>query len=187
MNSYRFSCRFAEVYRNTIIATPSSSALGEYDHCAIGFRGGEGLVWGNTFRNWRHPVKIMVEHCWHQQVPTGFMIPEYPVPYQVGYESGKSWGKDHAGADPEVHGKGDVFVWENLLDNCGALIVRQGNTSATPDDFPDVAMYVIEGRDYHRVRRPGYKPHPFPHPRRMLPAKADNGKAPGGEYRKAIP
>jgi hypothetical protein len=160
LNSYTYSSRFGEIYENTIHGT-------RWEIC---IRGGSAVIWGNKLKG---DVSIMLKmdgtwvgsNFW-SRAPAEWKMPRYPIPYQIGWESGKKYGEDHTGTDPATTGAGDVFLWDNEFGS-GKLDVH------SPFEVKGKKYdYIQEDRDYHFTKRPGYAPYAYPHPRRGISADA---------------
>lgn len=160
MSSYQYSTRFAEIYENTVISTPEWSPLFiNYNDNAVNVRGGEALIFNNVFKDFENPINLQIEYSWYSgSLPSGYTIPNYPIPYQIGYESGLQYGNVHSGRDT-AHAKGDVFIWNNH--NLGNVI--------NDVDISGPTSYIQENRDYHKTKKPDYSPFAYPHPKRNNP------------------
>jgi hypothetical protein len=163
---FGYSARFAEVYGNIFHATPPGDFLYEDDPgFAINFKGGEALIFNNTFHGFqREVISLKISDAWHDDYfnhSPEYQIPDYPIPFQIGYESASRYGSSHDGVDPRSAGAGDVFLWDNQYIECGLEV------NSTPFVFRGMKYdYVQGGRDYHFSKRPNYKPYTYPHPRR---------------------
>ena len=163
-----FSTRAYEVYDNAIYNTkfkdgePFIDSSTQEPHnrlvrTAIGIRGGEGLVYNNKIEGYRFGVELYV-------IPHFPGDGDYPVSYQIGYQSGKQLGSRHSGTQsPE--GDGDLFLWDNTF-----IPFRAGDPGFAPFytayERPD---RLLKERDYHiGAKKPGYTPHTYPHPLRRL-------------------
>jgi hypothetical protein len=163
---YPYSSRFTEIYDNVFIGTPEDDFLhAGYHYGAISFRGGGSVIHGNTFRGFpAYSIRLWIGGTWYDDYydfPPDYTFPGYPVPYQIGYESGAAHGPDHTGTDPAAEGRDDCFIWDNTYEASG------GTNAVSPITFDGVEHDVLrEGRDYHFAPRPDYTPYPYPHPRR---------------------
>jgi len=166
MGSYTYSTRLAEVYWNTIYGGQKTEPW------EITCRGGEALIWGNRLKG-DVSIQLKPDGTWHgsnywTKAPAEWKMPPYPAPYQIGWESGKKYGEDHTGTDPETTGAGDVFVWDNEFETGSIDVLSPYNVRGKEYD------YIQKDRDYHFVKRPGYEPYTYPHPRRGISA-AESG------------
>ena len=172
IRDYPFSARFSEIYDNTFVSTPEGEPLYlPYNYGAIGFRGGESVIHNNIFRGYPdYSIELTIEGAYYKEYyrhPPDYQLPNYPIPYQIGYESGSQYGPDHSGTDPATYGKGDIFIWNNFYDGAESIEV------VSPISFKGVEYdYLKEGRDFHYGPRPGYTPYPYPHPRRLVGKKS---------------
>jgi uncharacterized repeat protein (TIGR02543 family) len=168
---YQYASRFAEVYGNTFRATPESDPLYIQPQTrALNFKGGEAIVFNNTFEGFSgYVIGLLNTGAWYDDYfdhPADYDIPDYPIPYQIGYESGDQYGTGHSGTDPDTYGDGDVFIWNNEYVDCGQVLY-------TPTFTYDGVTYdyIQEGRDFHRTARPDYTPYTYPHPRRNMDSR----------------
>ena len=153
-----FSTRAFEIYNNTITNTtfkdgtpivPGKNAQ-DLSNNAILIRGGEGVIYNNTINGYRFGVGIINFEKTGPQ--------SYPIPYQIGCESGMNFGLNHTGTDG-TNAEGDLFVWDNNF----TPYVDPAHSSLAFNNFqPD---YFKEKRDYHLVKKPGYTPYTYPHPK----------------------
>ena len=163
---YPYASRFTETYENTFIGVPEGHPLRVTNSpSAISFRGGGSVVHGNTFKDMPRSVRLWIGGAWwssYYDYPDYYGGPEYPRPYQTGWESAINYGAGHSGTDPATYGAGDSFIWGNTYDNSGGVVVT------SPVSFDGRSFDVLrEGRDYHvGVPMPGYEPFEYPHPRR---------------------
>ena len=165
---FPYSARFAEIYNNIFTATPSSDLIYDPPHYgAIGIRGGSSLIWGNTFHDYTnrpYSIVLKIEGGWYEEYfsfPQDYNFPDYPIPYQIGWDSGTTFGSLHEGVSPSSYGRGDVFIWDNDYRNAGEVHV------ISPVEFNGAKYdYIQEGRDYHLAKMPNYIPYLYPHPRR---------------------
>ncbi len=163
-----FSTRAYEVYENSVYNTKfkdgtlfiDGSTQEPYNRLvrvAIGIRGGEGLVYNNKIEGYRFGIELFV-------IPHFPGDDEYPISYQIGYQSGKKLGPRHSGNQlPE--GGGDLFIWANTF-----IPFRASDPGFTPFytgyERPD---RLLKDRDYHlATEKPGYTPYTYPHPLRRL-------------------
>lgn len=165
-NGNYHSTRAFEAYNNTIInnvfhdGTPKvpGKSIDKLIERGIAIRGGEALVHNNVINGYRFGIAIdLVDTPWGTA---------YPLPYSPGYLSGKALGSGHSGTS-QPQGNGDVFVWSNrftpyITSNADGYPLS--TTFANYNNGYYSPAYFKEGRDYHLVAKPGYKPYPYPHP-----------------------
>ncbi|MGH2564323.1 MAG: right-handed parallel beta-helix repeat-containing protein, partial [Ginsengibacter sp.] len=158
-----YGTRAVEVYNNKLLNTtyddssniingvktlPSGASL---ETAGIAIRNGEAVVFNNEVIGYYYATSMSNWYLRHTVQP-------YPVPYSPGYLSGLALGPNHSGINsPE--GDGDAFFWNNT----NTPFISEGNDSASVfHNFqPD---WWKEGRDYHFVPKPGYKPYLYPYP-----------------------
>jgi hypothetical protein len=164
---YKYSARFTEIYENTFIATPSDDPIYTgANYGAISIRGGEAVIWGNSFVNYtNYAIRLLIAfNYWANDpsyYPSDWTIPDYPIDYQIGWESGHNYGAAHTGTDPDTYGQGDVFEWNNTYTNSVKIDIG-GDEPDHPDE------YIQENRDYHvDTERPNYSYYSYPHTRRI--------------------
>jgi hypothetical protein len=166
---YTYSTRFTEIYENTIYGGSNWDGSGWEITC----RGGEALIWGNDLKG-TVSIQLKIDATWHgdnyvNNAPPGWEVPDYPIPYQIGYESGDQYGESHTGTDPSTTGAGDVFIWNNTSEN---PYLKYDNSEGYVDVFSPFEVrgeyydYIQKDRDWHLSARPGYTPYTYPHPRR---------------------
>ncbi|MCB0397232.1 MAG: T9SS type A sorting domain-containing protein [Flavobacteriales bacterium] len=170
--SNRFATRAVEIYNNTLINTVYRDFTpiqpGDQKDVSlvplegIGIRGGEAVVYGNTIQGYLYGGRI-VDHTYNSSSTVN-----YPLPYQPGYESGLSLGANHSGTNGTA-GKGDLFYWNNKFtphhfDNSNGWYTSVNFYNENPAPKGPFK----EGRDYHLVAKPAYKPYPYPHPRQGI-------------------
>ena len=163
--NYPYASRYAEAYGNTFVDLPEDDPMNQgYGYGAISFRGGESLIFNNTFKGFDdYVVSLGIGDGWYDEssAPSDYEL-TYPAPYQIGYGSGLAYGPGHLGVDPSSYGDGDAFIWGNLNDAPNLLTVE----SPVPWEGQQFEI-MNEGRDYHvGVEKPGYTPYTYPHPRR---------------------
>lgn len=155
-----YSSRAIEVYNNNITnttfkdgttITPGQSATRLVEK-AIGVRGCEAVVYGNTIKGYRFGTGIAVE-----ATPFGT---QYPLLYTTGYLSGVSYGSTHTGID-SLKGNGDLFYYDNNF------YVYTGAYSSQ-DFYNYQPQYFKEDRDYHLEDKPNYVAYTYPHPLNFL-------------------
>ncbi len=174
--SNTFSTRAYEVYDNTIetnmtikesapikMGRPISEFLAEYPNpdCATSypdneraqsrlgaFRGGEGLIYNNSFEGAQYGLELTIEGM-AEILSAG---KEYPVTTQIGYEDG------------------DVWMWSNSftpfpfgsdhIDSCSAEYLI--------DQLSESNGYLTEDIDYHNgTAKPDYTAYTYPHPNQV--------------------
>ena len=169
---YEVATRFVEMYNNVHYQTPHDDQVWNGRGTSLGnFYGGEAVVWGNTIHE--PDMGILLGHaaswfdCYDDpRAPSNWTIPDYPVPYQVGYKSGTNHGPNHTGTDPSAEGEGDVFIWNNtMINRTDSFHDRYGYVNVHTS-CQEQEGYIKEGRDYHIAPRPNYTPYQYPHPRR---------------------
>ena len=82
----------------------------------------------------------------------------YPTLYSPGFLSGKALGSGHSGVNPP-ESDGDLFAWNNS--NTPFVNGPSDRSTEFHNTQPD---WWKEGRDYHFVPKPGYKPYEYPDP-----------------------
>lgn len=160
-----YATRAVEIYNNTIVNTtfkdgtplPSSNLINRdsrnMSNNGIIIRGGEAVIHDNIISGFRMGVGIT------DFVHTGTTT--YPIPYQIGYNSAVSQGSSHSGTNlPQ--GDGDLFIWNN------SISVPKDLDRATADIYNYDLTKWTEGRDYHKVSKPGYTSYTYPHPNRNV-------------------
>jgi hypothetical protein len=126
----------------TIIPGKPASWLVE---CAIRPRGGEALIHDNYIEGYRFGVGPVVD-------PNSGI---YPVPYQIGYSSGKSYGASHNGSST-TRAAGDLFVWSDSY--------KAYSTSSQCIYFYNYSpKLLVNERDYHLYAKADYTPYVYPH------------------------
>lgn len=150
------SARAAEIYNNDIETSIDSygkviNGSTPTDHYvpAIGIRGGEALIYNNKVGNYLSYIELSLE----ETTP-----PAYPSPFQIGYLSGTKYGIGDSGIETE-HGNGDVFWWNPVW-------IQKYSGWDTIDVRSEDKTYIIKGRDFHNLQKPGYTPFTYPHPYR---------------------
>lgn len=156
-----YSTRAIEVYNNTIINNtfkdgttncPDGTTLISGKpatwlvECAIRPRGGEAVVHDNYIEGYRFGVGPVVD-------PAKGL---YPVPYQIGYWSGDSFGSSHFG-DSDGKESGDLYVWQDNY-------LAYNSTSQCVYFYNYSPNYLVKDRDFHLYKKPGYLPFTYPHP-----------------------
>ncbi|MGH2646986.1 MAG: right-handed parallel beta-helix repeat-containing protein, partial [Ginsengibacter sp.] len=155
-----YGTRAVEVYNNKLLNTTYTDGTpiipGEkmdlLETAGIAIRAGDAVVFNNEVKGFRYAARIS---NWFLN---GTIQSTYPIPGAPGYLSGMALGPNHSGINsPE--GDGDAFFWNNT----SVPFVKGPNdtSSVFHNDHPD---WWKEGRDYHLVPKPGYKPYPYPYP-----------------------
>lgn len=85
LRDYPYAGRYCEVYANTFVHDDMFGAAG----VAINFRGGEALVHNNTFSHYSsYVIHVAFAGGFDEPgAPPDYTFPDYPVPYQPGYNS----------------------------------------------------------------------------------------------------
>lgn len=156
-----FGTRAVEIYNNKLINTTYTyggqikkgvqTGLSSLEESGIAIRSGEAVVYNNEVQGYRYAVTLS---NWF----FGGTPQPYPVLYGIGYLSGKALGPSHSGTEAPM-GDGDVFIWNN---NVSPFLEDEWNIF--PPFYNDEPGWWKEGRDYHLVPKPGYKPFPYPYP-----------------------
>lgn len=152
-----YSTRAVEVYGNTMINTTfkdgtaivSGGNAQNLSNNAILIRGGEAVVYNNTIQGFRFGVGIINFEVTGKQL--------YPIPYQIGCQSGLTYGSQHSGVDA-LSGAGDLFCWSNTF----TPYVDSAHSSQAFNNFQP--EYFKEERDYHLSAKPDYTSYIYPHP-----------------------
>lgn len=157
-----FGTRAVEVYNNILInttytdstpiinGTDKSASGASLENSGIAIRNGDAVVFNNKVKGYRYATTMS---NWYSR---GTVQP-YPTLYSPGYLSGKALGSEHAGITTAA-GDGDAFFWNNTNDPFGEGV--QDSTAIFRNAEP---TWWKEGRDYHFVPKPGYKPFPYPY------------------------
>lgn len=127
-----------EVYGNKFIAWPDSQ--GQMHWVAVFIRSGDGVVWGNTFTNFRHVAGVYNDSD-----------------YQC--RSGPAHCSDSVGHNYNGSYSGDgIWVWGNTENNISEsrLFVYDGGFCSTE------CLHV--GIELKAMAKPGYAPYTYPHP-----------------------
>ncbi len=163
-----FSTRAYEIYDNSIyntkfkdgepfIDSSTREDSNRFVRTAIGIRGGEGLIFNNKIEGYRFGIELFVIVHFPGDG-------DYPVSYQIGFQSGKQLGPRHAGvAMPE--GAGDLYIWDNTF------IPYRTNDPGFAYFYTTFERVdrLLKDRDYHlMVKKPDYTPYAYPHPLRRL-------------------
>lgn len=123
--------RSAEVYGNTFEVDADVPAAD-----AIGFRGGDGVVFDNVFDpHVVYVVGLIIE--------AGCVGKTYPIAGQTT----------------------DLWLWNNTLSD-GATETVWGTPPDFVRVYADCASFFLAGRDFHQEPRSGYVPYRYPHPLR---------------------
>lgn len=156
-----FGTRAVEVYNNKLINTTYTfggkikkgvqTGMASLEESGIAIRSGEAVVYNNEVIGYRYAVTLS-NWFW------GGTKQPYPVLYGPGYQSGKAFGPKHKGSLPPKS-DGDVFIWNNKVDP-----FLEDKWNVFPPFYNDEPVWWKEGRDYHLVPKPGYKPYPYPYP-----------------------
>ncbi len=126
--------RSFEVYNNSIgggVAWPHNTPQATW---AGGIRGGDGVIFNNTFTGSTAPLFLMVENLY------GLSNPAYPAPDQTT----------------------DLWLWGNTLNGGSYNAVHLGY--GDPQLQQDLIPFFQNGRDFHYAQKPGYAPYLYPHP-----------------------
>jgi len=156
-----FGTRAVEVYSNKLINTTYTyespikkgvqTGMASLESTGIAIRNGEAVVYDNEVKGYRYAVSLS---NWY----LGGTVQPYPVVYGPGYLSGKALGPNHKG--PQLpQGDGDVFIWNNKISP-----FLEDEWNSFPPFHNEEPEWWKEGRDYHLVPKPGYKPYPYPYP-----------------------
>lgn len=156
-----YGTRAVEIYNNKLLNTTYTYGLAiskgvkikaaSLETAGIAIRNGEAVVFNNEVRGYQYAASMS---NWY----FGGTAQPYPVKYGPGYLSGIKFGPEHRGtALPQ--GEGDVFFWDNK--NYPFLEDAADSSSGFHNFEPE---WWKEGRDYHLVPKPGYKPYPYPYP-----------------------
>ena len=156
-----FGTRAVEVYNNKLLNTtytdstpiiagvktsPSGASL---ESAGVAIRNGDAVVFNNDVRGYTYAVSVS---NWY----LGRTVQPYPVAYGPGYVSALTLGPGHSGISPP-ESDGDAFFWNNTG---RPYVSGPTDTSSVFHNYqPD---WWKEGRDYHLVAKPGYKPYPYP-------------------------
>lgn len=124
-----------EIYRNTFTSVSALRGRGAY---FIGLRGGDGVVWGNTFDEREYPYWVTIE----KYQPCSWFWSHYgsqgkPVP-----------GQTRAG-----------YFWNNPGQK---MTIQSAETGWGCDWRP----YLRRGHEFFYRKLPGYTAYPYPHPLR---------------------
>jgi hypothetical protein len=163
-----FGTRRYECYGNSFInttqydgVTPVASPVCEdsIQERAIGITNGDGVVFNDTVIGYRFGLGVI------QSENTSGPYPWYGQP---GYKSGLSKGASHTGTDARS-GEGDLYYWNlqvtTYTTTCGGPSTAFINYDAVANG--GTGVYIVADRDYHaNVQKPGYKPFPYPYPKR---------------------
>jgi len=160
-----YSSRFIEVYENTFICAPEDDPLYRANNRGIlNSFGGQGVIWNNTIDGYYVGMTLTLTNAWWDDDapgrPKGWETPDYPIFCQAGWESGQRYGSGHTGTNPSTYGAGDFYIWNNDYVNMKGA--RQVDTPT--NSYSATRDYILEGRDYHRNKLPGYTPFTYPHP-----------------------
>lgn len=159
-NGDKFGTRAMEVYNNILINKSytygasikkgDSSGMSSLENAGIAIRNGDALVYNNEVKGYRYAVQMSNWYWGGTRQP-------YPVLYGPGYLSGKAFGPDHTGINPP-QSDGDAFIWNNKI---SPFLEDEWNVFPPFNNSePD---WWKEGRDYHLIPKPGYKPFPYPY------------------------
>ena len=162
-----YGTRRYEIYGNSIInttyyggVTPVVSPVCEdsIQERAIGITNGEGVVFNDTIAGYRFGIGVV-----QSEDTTG----TYPWYGQVGYASALRFGSSHTGVGRK--GEGDLFYWNiaytTYSTTCGGPCSLFWNYDEVAHN--GTGRFILPNRDYQaNTVKPGYKPYPYPHPRR---------------------
>jgi hypothetical protein len=114
--------------------------------CAIGLKGGTGVVFNNTIRG-----DFQKQPIWATEHRAGGPRQSYPAMDQIG--RGRDAGADAVQPQPLE----PVYAWNNKYNGepCELKVRRF---------YPREEEYIQEGRDFFNAPKPGYTPLPYPHP-----------------------
>lgn len=159
--------RAVEIYNNELVNTTYTDGSlisktnnnSHLEETGINIRSGDAVVYNNTIKGYRFAVGIS-NYLLQDNPP-----PSYPALETPGYLSGLNLGPDHSGVKMPA-GDGDLFCWNNKLI---PLRLEYDKISSVFHNFGP--QWWREGRDYHLVPKPGYRPYPYPHPlrKKLLP------------------
>jgi len=164
----RFGARATEVYNNWIInptridgttAMANGCPDNQIEERAIGCGNGDMVVHDNYISGFRFAIGG------YQGESNTY---RYPYLHQVGWASGKQYGRNHTGTDGSK-GDGDLFYWSNTfttftLTGGGACQLFWNYTASGGNGTS--SNYLMLERDYHPSAKPGYVPYTYPHPLR---------------------
>ncbi|MGH2566447.1 MAG: right-handed parallel beta-helix repeat-containing protein, partial [Ginsengibacter sp.] len=156
-----FGTRAVEIYNNKLLNTTYTYGLAirkgvkvktaSLETAGIAIRNGEAVVFNNEVKGYQFAATMS---NWY----FGGTVQPYPVKYGPGYLSGVKFGPEHKGA-AMPQGDGDAFFWNN---KSSPFLDDEADSSSSFHNFqPD---WWKEGRDYHLIPKPGYKPYPYPYP-----------------------
>lgn len=166
----RHGSRATEVYNNWIInptridgTTPMANGCpdNQIEERAIGLGNGDMVVHDNYISGYRFATGL-----YQNESATA----RYPYIEQIGWASGKRYGRSHTGTDGS-YGEGDAFIWNNTfvtftLTGGGACQLTWNYTSASYGGVGVSTDYIAKNRDWHDVAKPGYVSYTYPHPLR---------------------
>lgn len=160
-NGDKYGTRAMEAYNNVLvndayingapIRKGDSTMTDSLENSGIAIRNGDALVFNNEAKGYRYAVRMS---NWYYSDSTL----SYPVLYGPGYLSGKEFGPDHSGINPP-QSDGDAFIWNNKVSP-----FLEDNWNDYPSYSNQKPGWWKEGRDYHLIPKPGYKPYPYPYP-----------------------
>lgn len=170
MDSVLRSCLQMEIYNNSFVADLNQPQVWN----AIGFRGGTGVVFNNTFTgNYYLPLRVTNYRscCYAGAACTPFPNPPFGTcdgtnPLDGNTEPKeiyKGWPcKDQVGRGTNQTSE-PLYEWNNTKDGSDVDIIVTNTWSGCND--PQPSDHMKENRDYFNdTPRPGYTPYTYPHP-----------------------
>jgi len=161
-----FGTRVVEAYHNTIINSKyydggminpldtTSAAVTRMTAQGILFNAGESVVYDNYIQGYQTGIALAP--------PSDTVGSSYPMRSQIGYWSGKIYGRNHTGTTSE-YANGDAFIWNNRF--------KTTNTSVADNiifrEILDTHDSIKIDRDYHLSAKPNYISYTYPHPLRI--------------------